>query len=41
MHWSYQELGGTLKSALEMVKLRALEPDDYLRSRWASRNLFM
>lgn len=38
--WNYQELAGALKSALELVKLRALEPDDLLRNRWASKELF-
>lgn len=38
--WNYQELAGALKSALELVKLRALEPDDLLRNRWASQELF-
>lgn len=37
--WNYQELAGTLKSTLELVKLRALEPDDLLRNRWASKEL--
>lgn len=38
--WNYQELAGALKSTLELVKLRALEPDDLLRNRWASQELF-
>lgn len=37
--WNYQELAGALKSTLELVKLRALEPDDLLRNRWASKEL--
>ena len=34
--WSYRELISTVKSALELVKMRAIEPDDLLRNKWAS-----